>query len=165
MKNKAEIRGAAGTARQRRKRLSEFDNPDAVCGEQGRCYPCICRQAAGGTSGLEQGGGDFPGLGNGKTLTGPLDELVGNIASLPVNDRRPSSQDIVAVASDQIGRRPRSGQAAQLFRTDRNPAVSGQSFHAGWGRVCPAVVTGAETGQAGADKQYLLRCMRHNAAV
>ncbi len=161
--------------------LTKFPALYSVFLEQGSGHAGPATDAAGGAARFEQGQVDVPRPGNGQHLPGALDKLFADIHAVPVDHRGPARQDIMAVATCNphptrrdnkggesrgwqtreepglhihIGRGAWRGQAAELFRTDGQPVHFFKQGKACSVRFAPAVVAGAETGQAGADQAF-----------
>lgn len=100
-------------------------------------------QAAGRAAGFEVCPPNVLCLGQGKALPGALEKIPGYILAAFGDHPGPARQDIIAIAAGQVRCRPRCGQAAKLFRADREPVSARQGFQAGGGWPEPTVIAGA----------------------
>ena len=139
--------------------LRVFDDLDVVLEQKRRGDSWPGAQTAGGTAGLEVCPADVLRLRHRKTLPGAQKKMAGDILAAFGHNPGPARQNIIAVAPYQVRSRPRCGQAAQLFRADRKPVLSGQHFQTGWGWPEVSVITGTEPGQAGTDKNNFMQCV------
>lgn len=138
--------------------LSGFDYLHAVLEKQRGSNPDPGGQAAGWAAVLEEGGLYVLGSDEGEALLCPQNEMTGDIKAVAGDDRRPSRQDIVPVASRQIRGCSRGCKAAELFGTDRYPRPARKVSHAGGGVSQPAVEPGTESGETGADQANFRTC-------
>ena len=85
-------------------------------------------------------------------LLGSPDELIGQISARFCKHLGSSGQDIGAVTAADVGRLPGGWQATQLLRANRNPEGLLKFTDTSMIFKAFAIVAGAETDKAGADK-------------
>ncbi len=83
---------------------------------------------------------------------GAAEKIGGAVHAAAVDDARGPVEHRKAVASDQIRGNAGGGQAAQLFRADRDPVILIDLLQAGEIAFTAAVVTGAQADEAGTDQ-------------
>ena len=120
--------------------------------EQSCGHTKLRNQAAGRTARFEQGQPDILRLSDLQDRCRSGKKLLGHIRTLPVDDPRPTVQDSLAVAADQIRSNARRGQAAKLLRADRNIPTMAQPGQTAAIRLAASVIAGAKADQAATDK-------------
>ena len=139
--------------------LRVFDDLDTVLEQKRRGDSRSGGQAAGWTAALEVCPPDVLRLRHGKTLPGTKEKILRDIQATRSDHPGPASEDISSVAANQVRCRARGGQAAQLFRADREPVRAGQCLQAGGGWPEFPVITGTEPGQAGTNENNFMLCV------
>ena len=111
-------------------------------------------ESAGRASGFEVATVDMLRLGNGQYHAGPTEKGFGQVIAVPVDNPGRAGQDRVSVAADQVGGRSGGGQSAQLFRADGYPVAVSEFFQAVRTGFALAVISGTQSGEAGADQVF-----------
>ena len=132
--------------------LSKFDNADTVFAKQSRGNSKHRRQAAGRAFCLEHGQSDVLSPGNFEYGLGSGNILSAHVDAVPVNDQCASLKNIHAVTTGQVGSSTGSGQAAELFRADREIMEILQSLQASRIRFAATVIAGTEADKATTDQ-------------
>ena len=122
--------------------------------QQGGGHPDQRCQSAGWTSSLEQGQLYILGLGNMEHCLSPCNKPGCDVNTVAGDNTGPALKDIAAVAAGQVGWRAGSGQAAELFRADRDIVIFFQGLQAGIIGLAAAVITGTQAKQTAADQTF-----------
>ncbi len=132
-----------------------------MLGQQGGSDASGGADPAGGAAAFEEDGCDRLASGQKQGLSGPTDKGLADVfLVVAAQDLSLALQNSMAIAACQFGCGSWGGQAAQLLRTEGNPAAVFQGLQTGQVGLALPVIAAGETDQAGAD-QIERRLLHH----